>query len=51
MKLNAIEAFVEQVKEHNHAQSATRCELTKVRASIKEIASTTHETTQLSWLI
>ena len=25
MKLNAIDDFVEQVKEHTHAPSATRC--------------------------
>ena len=46
MKLNAIYDFVEQVQEHTHALSATRCELTKVRASIKRKASTTHETAQ-----
>ena len=46
VKLNAIDDFVDQVQEHTHAPSATRCELTKVRASIKRKASTTHETTQ-----
>ena len=34
------------MQEHTHALSATRCELTKVRASIKRKASTTHDTTQ-----
>ena len=46
MKLNAINDFVEQVQEHTYAQSATRCELTKVPASIKWNASTTHDITQ-----
>ena len=46
MKLNAILDFLEQVKEHTHAPSATRRELTKVRARIKRKASTTHDTTQ-----
>ena len=46
MKLNAINDFVEQVKKHTHAPSATRCELTKMRASIKRKASTTQDTTQ-----
>ena len=46
VKLNAIDDFVEQVQEHTHAPSATRCDLTKVCASIKEKASTTHDTTQ-----
>ena len=46
VKLNAIDDFAEQVNEHTHAPSATRCELTKVRASIKRKASTTHDTTQ-----
>ena len=46
VKLNAIGGFVEQVQEHNHAPSTTRCELTKVRASIKRKASTTHDATQ-----
>ena len=32
--------------EHTDAPSATRCELTKVRASIKRKASTTYDTTQ-----
>ena len=46
VKLNAINDFVEQVQEHTHAPSATGCELTKVRASIKRKASTTHDTNQ-----
>ena len=46
VKLNAIDDFVEQVQEHIHAPSTTRCELTKVRASIKRKASATHDTTQ-----
>ena len=46
VKLNAIDDFVEQVQVHNHAPSATRFELTKVRAGIKRKASTTHDTTQ-----
>ena len=46
VKLNTIDDFVEQVQEHFHTPSATRCELTKVRASIKRKASTTHDTTQ-----
>ena len=46
VKLNATDDFVEQVQEHIHAPSATRCELTKVRASIKRKASATHDTTQ-----
>ena len=45
MKLNTIDNFVEQVQEHTHAPSATRCELTEVRASIKRNESTTHYTT------
>ena len=54
-KLNAIDDFGEQVKEHTHAPSVTRCELTKVSVSIKRKASTTHGITQqvlpLNWLI
>ena len=46
VKLNAVDDFVGQVKEHTHAPSATRCGLTKVRASIKRKASITHDTTQ-----
>ena len=46
VKLNIIDDYVEQVQEHTHAPSATRYELTKVRASIKRNASTTHDTTQ-----
>ena len=46
MKLNANDDFVEQVQEHTRTPSATRCELTKVRAGIKRKASTTHDTTQ-----
>ena len=46
VKLNAINYFVKQVQEHTHAPSSTRCELTKVHASIKRKASTTHDTTQ-----
>ena len=46
VKLNATDDLVEQVQEHTHAPSATRCELTKVRESIKRKASTTHGTTQ-----
>ena len=46
MILNTIDDFVEQVKERTHAPSATRRELTKVRASIKRKSSTTHDTTQ-----
>ena len=46
VKLNAIDDFAEQVQEHTHAPSATRCELTKVPTSIKRKASTTHDTTQ-----
>ena len=34
VKLNVIDDFVEQGQEHTHAPSATRCELTKARASI-----------------
>ena len=45
LKLHAIDDFVEQVQEHAHAPSATRCELTKVRVSIKRKASTTHDST------
>ena len=45
VKLYAIDDFVEQVQEQTHALSATRCELTKVRASIKRKASTTQDTT------
>ena len=45
MKLNAIYDFAEQVQEHTHAPYVTRCELTKVRVSIKRKASTTHDTT------
>ena len=55
VKLNAIDDYVERVKEHTHAPSASRCELTKVRASFKRKASTTHDTTQqifgTGWLI
>ena len=46
VKLNSIDDFVEQVQVHNHALSATRFELTKVRASIKRKASTTQDTDQ-----
>ena len=46
VKSTAIDDFVEQVQEHPHAPPATRCELTKVCASIKRKASTTHHTTQ-----
>ena len=46
VKLNAIDDFVEQVQEHTHASSVSRFELTKVRASIKRKALTTHGTTQ-----
>ena len=46
VKLNTIDDFVEQVKEHTHAPSATRCELTKVRMSMERKASTTHDTIQ-----
>ena len=46
VKLNANEDFVEQVQEHTRTPSATRCELTKVRAGIKSKASNTHDTTQ-----
>ena len=45
LKSHAIDDFVEQVQEHTHAPSATRCELTKVRVSIKRKASTTHDST------
>ena len=45
-KLNAIDDFLEQVKEHTHAPSATRCELTKVSASIKWKVSTTRDANQ-----
>ena len=45
VKLSTIDDFVKQVQEHTHAPSATRCELTKVRANIKRKASTTHDTT------
>ena len=38
VKLIVINNFVEQVQEHAHAPSATRCELTKVRASIERKA-------------
>ena len=55
VKLNAVDDFVEQMKEHTHAPSATRCELTEVCASIKRKALTTLRTTPLSkcssWLI
>ena len=44
--MNANDDFVEQVQEHTHAPSATRCKLTTVRASIKRKVSTTHDTTQ-----
>ena len=44
VKLNAIDDFVEPVKKQTHASSATRCDLTKVLASIKRKASTTHDT-------
>ena len=46
MKLNAIDDFVEQVQEHTHALSDTKCELTNIRTSIKRKSSTTHDTTQ-----
>ena len=46
MKLNAINDFVEQVQEHTHALSDTRCELTNIRTSIKRKSSSTHDTTQ-----
>ena len=46
MKLNAIDDFVGQVQEHTPTPSATRCELTKVRVTIKRKASNTHDTTQ-----
>ena len=45
-ELDGIDDLVEQVQEHTHAPSATRCELTKVHASLKRKASTTHDTTQ-----
>ena len=45
VKLNAIDAFVEPVKKQTHASSATRYDLTKVLASSKRKASTTHDTT------
>ena len=35
VKLNGINDFLEQVKEHTHAPSGTRCELTKVRVKGK----------------
>ena len=41
VKLTAINDFVEQMQEHTHASSATRCELTKVCASITELANLT----------
>ena len=44
LKLNAINDFVKEMKEHNHAPPATRCELTKSCASIKRKASTIHDT-------
>ena len=44
--MNAIDDFVEQVQEHTHASSASRFVLTKVHASIKRKALTTHDTTQ-----
>ena len=46
VKLNAIDDFVGQVQEHTPTPSATRCELTKVRVTIKRKASNTHDTTQ-----
>ena len=46
MKLNAIDDFVEQVQEQTHAPPGTRCDLAKVRKSIKRKALATHDTTQ-----
>ena len=55
MKLNVIDDFGEQVQERTDAPSATRYELTKVRASNKRKASITHNTTSKfsgpGWLI
>ena len=44
VKLNAINYFVEQVQ-HINVPSTTRCELTKVHASIKMKALFTYSTT------
>ena len=55
MKLNVINDFGEQVQERTDAPSATRYELTKVRASNERKASITHNTTSKfsapGWLI
>ena len=46
VKLDALDAFVEELNEHTHVPSTTKCEITKVRANIKQKASTTQETAQ-----
>ena len=35
IKLNELDNFVEQVNEHTHPPSVTKCEITKVKESIK----------------
>ena len=46
VKLDASDAFVDQLNDHTHVPSTTKCEITKVRANIKRKATTTQETAQ-----
>ena len=38
VKLDELDSFVEQVNEHAHASSATKCETTKIKENIKRRA-------------
>ena len=46
VKLDASDAFVEQLNDHTHVPSTTKCGITNVRANLKRKATTTQEPAQ-----
>ena len=46
IKLNAIGDIEDEINEHTHGPSTTKCEISKVKANIKRKALTTQETAQ-----
>ena len=46
VKLSPADIFIEQINDHTHASSQTRCEVSKISAAVKRKATTTLDTSQ-----
>ena len=47
-KLDEADSFLEQIMNHTHAPSETKCEIVKVRANIKKRATETQDPAQVT---